>query len=315
MVSKRSHQSIEGKKQLILSLPIVMLYAKRLALCAIGIISILSCIPEEVLIEVTPAEPQIVISSQILPGDIMVVFVTRSFSALEGNENTLSDDFLDKIVVENADVTLTFNGQTETLDPIEDVSGIYVSDIGLNFGDSKIRLDVTDPQTGQQVHATTMALPRITPDSVAFLEEIVGNDTTHSIYYSFTDPPATDNWFVLNTFDPRGFVDGVSNNPLSFLGGDNGTFYEELISDQQFDEPVFEKTIKLENPIQSDTIAFLFSNISEGYFRFLDSRQRTGGIISSATSEPINHPTNVVGGLGYFNAQNPSIKIVGKTEE
>ncbi|MFY0651729.1 MAG: DUF4249 domain-containing protein [Cyclobacteriaceae bacterium] len=275
---------------------------------------ILSCEPQELLIEVSPAEPKIVISSQIIPGDIMIVFVTRSFSALEGNEDTLSADFIDKIVVENAEVTLTFDGNKEILEPIEDVAGIYISNANLNFGNAEIRLDVLDPLTGESVHALTQAIPRISPDSVAFLEEVIDADTLHSIYFSFTDPPES-NWFVLNAFDPGGFVESLSNNPLGFIGENNGTFHEELISDQLFDESVFEKTIKLEEPIHSDTIAFLFSNISEGYFRFLDSRQRTGGIISSATSEPINHPTNVVGGLGYFNAQNPSVKIVPKSKK
>lgn len=275
----------------------------------------LSCVPEDLLIEVAPAKPQMVISSQVIPGGTMVVFVTRSFSALEGNDDSLSSAFLDKIIVENAEASITFNGTEELLEPIEDVAGIYVSDSGLDFENSEIRLDVFDPSTNESIHATTRVLPRISPDSVAFFEHIEDKDTTHSIYFSFTDPQDIDNWYALNVFDPGSFAEGISSNPLSFVGEDNGTFYEELITDQLFEKPVFEKTIELEELIRSDTIAFLFTNISEGYFRFLDSRQRTGGIISSATSEPINHPTNIVGGLGYFNAQNPSIKFAAKTDQ
>ena len=291
----------------------ISVFHKVLTVCLLCL-GLNSCIPEPLLIEVAPAESQLVVASQILPGDVMVVFLTRSFSALEGNDDSLSSDFLDKIIVENADVSISFGGQTELLSPIDDVAGVYLSDSDLDFEDAEIRLDVFDPSTNQRVHATTTVLPQITPDSVAFIEEVVGGDTTQSLYYSFTDPTETSNWYVINGFDPEAFASALEDNPLSFVGGDNGTFYEELISDQEFTDPIYEQLVELEDVVQSDTIAVLFSNISEGYFRFLDARQRTGGIIASATSEPINFPSNIVGGLGYFNAQLPSVLIAIKEE-
>lgn len=278
------------------------------------LVVLMGCIPESLLIEVAPAEPKLVIASQIVPGDFMVVFVTRSFSALEGNGDSLSTDFLEKILVENADVRLSFNGQTEILEPVDDVAGVYISELGLDFGDGEIRLDVVDPLTNDSVHAITTVLPKIDPDSIAFFEEITAEDTIHYLYYSFTDPQITANWYVLNAFDPQLYASSLDENPLGFVGEDNGIFYEELLSDQEFEQPVYEQLVKLDSLVPSDTVAFLFSNISEGYFRFLDARQRTGGIIASATSEPINFPSNVVGGLGYFNAQNPSIMIAIKEE-
>ena len=277
-------------------------------------LTLFACSPENLLINVKPAESQIVVASQLFPGDFMVVFLTRSFSALEGNEDTLSADFLEKIIVDDALVTITYLDRIDTLEQIDDTPGIYLSDTTGDIAFSDIRLEVFDPLTNQTVAATTTALPQLLPDSIAYLEEIVDEDTSYQFYYSFFDPAETNNWYIVNIFDPGRFANIVENDPLGLLGGGrDGNFHEAVISDQTIDENFYERTLNLQNPRKSDTLAFYFSNISEGYFRFLDARQRTGGIIASLTSEPVNLPTNVEGGLGYFNAQLPSISIVTKS--
>jgi hypothetical protein len=178
---------------------------------------------------------------------------------------------------------------------------------------TELRLDVYDPLTNDSVYAITEILPRISLDSVFYTEEIEERDTTQIIYFSFADPQQNDNWYVFQAFDPTTYVDGFTNNPFELINGTNGVVFESLISDQVFDSTHYVGEAKFfEERIKSDTVAFFFSNISEEYFRFLDARQRTGSIISSAGNEPINHPTNVIGGLGYFNANNPSVVFVIK---
>lgn len=273
-----------------------------------------ACNPEDVLISVEPAPSKLVVASQILPGDFVGVLVTRSFSALEGNEDTLSTDFLNRILVRNAEVNIESNGQIFPLPPSDDIDGLYVTDTAIDLNADSLHLTVVDIEMDLSVRASTPVLEQIAPDTIRFVETVVDEDTTHTLIFSFTDPP-TPNWYAVNLFDPISFADGLTNNPFSFVGGNNGLFYEDLISDQQFEVPMFSDTVKLDSLIRSDTVAFLFSNVSEGYFRFLDSRQRTGGIIASATSEPINHPTNVSDGFGYFNAHRPSIDLVIKERE
>ena len=92
---------------------------------------------------------------------------------------------------------------------------------------------------------------------------------------------------------PRGLFHGKVSNTADFLPGAEIEIKAEIIG--------FEL---------KDTAVVMFSNISEEYFRFLDARARGGNIISSVTGEPINHPTNVQGGYGYFNTHNPSIRQV-----
>ena len=53
----------------------------------------------------------------------------------------------------------------------------------------------------------------------------------------------------------------------------------------------------------------LLSNISEGYYQFLKSRERSGNLLSDITNEPVNYPSNVNNGLGYFNTHYPSIRF------
>ena len=272
-----------------------------------------SCEPAEILIMVQPAPSEIVVASQVLPGDYMAVLLTRSFSALEGNEDSLSADFLEQILIKDAEVILSSKGQEYVLPPFEDVDGVYVSEIPIDLDTDSVTLSVFDIAKNRKVTSITPVLPLLAPDTVRFIEEIVDQDTIQSLIYSFTDPTG-DHWYSISGFDPGGFADGIVNNPFNFNGGDNGIFYDALISDQVIQNNHYADTIKLDTLLFSDTIAFLFSNVSEDYFRFLDSRQRTGGIIASATSEPINTPTNIQGGLGFFNVHKPSITLIIKEE-
>lgn len=277
--------------------------------------TLFACELEQLYIEVEQAETRLVISSNITPGNPMLVTVTRSFSALEGNEDTLDTEFLDRILVANADVTVSTTDLVMTLEPIDGVPGVYLSQDNLSNNEDQITLDVVDPDTGLSISATTTVMPRVDISEVRFIEEIMDEDTLHSIVFEFTDP-TTSNWYVINVFDPNQFLDDFSENPFGVVNGDdNGIIYDELISDETFEEPVYRDTIEFVDPIESDSVIFYFSNITEGHFRFLNSQQRTGGILSSATGEPINHPSNIEGGYGYFSAHNPSLSLAIKEDD
>ncbi len=276
---------------------------------------LLACQPENLLVEIEPPAAQVVVSSQLLPGGSLIVFLTRSFTALEGNEDSLSQDFLRMIVVENALVTVSSGAGLDTLTGIEGIPGIYITTDSLPLDSELLALNIFDSLTGSQVSAVTSILPPVIPDSLAFFEEVNGEDTIESIYYAFDDPPFTENWYAVNVLDPTNLFLSLESNPFNLLGEGNGTVHERLISDRTLTEHRFERVFELDQRTATDTLAFWFTNVSEGYFRFLDARRRTGGIIAATTSEPINLPTNVVGGLGFFNAQIPVIRLVTKITE
>ncbi|MEM6642541.1 MAG: DUF4249 family protein [Bacteroidota bacterium] len=282
---------------------------KKLVAALLGL-SVAGCLPESLLIEVTPAPSKVVVSSINIDTLGLAVLLTRSFSALEGNDDSLTQDFINQIVVAEAEVSLTIDDQSIDLTQIEEIDGIYFTDDLPVQDNQRLRLDIFDPASNSAVFAETTAMPPISLDTAVFFEEIVDEDTIQRLYYEFTDPSGTDNWYSLNVFDPFTLADEVGENIFSLNGGNSGAIYERLISDQEFEGAIFSDTVRLSRTSESDTIAFFFSNISEGYFRFLDVRQRFGGILSD--SEPVNFPSNVIGGLGYFTFNNPRIRVVRK---
>ena len=71
-----------------------------------------------------------------------------------------------------------------------------------------------------------------------------------------------------------------------------------------FNGKTFEGSVDLsyyEPQYAQDTMVVSLSNISEGYYRYLSLRQKVStNILGLIFGEPINYPTNVQGGLGYF---------------
>ena len=83
----------------------------------------------------------------------------------------------------------------------------------------------------------------------------------------------------------------------------------DIFSDKTFDKPNFTYSRKFEGVKATDTVALVLSNISKGYYEFLTAYQRAGGWFNQLSGEPINYPTNIEGGFGYFNAYYPDYRI------
>jgi hypothetical protein len=56
-----------------------------------------------------------------------------------------------------------------------------------------------------------------------------------------------------------------------------------------------------------DTIAVSLSNINEEYYRFMKLRIDNRLSFVEFISEPVNYPSNVIGGKGYFNLYLPDV--------
>lgn len=266
-----------------------------------------SCLPEPIETEIEQAESKIVVSSQVIPGNFMLVTVSRSFSALEGSYGAdLDQEDLDQFLVKDAIVVLSYANRVDTLINSPDAPGVYASLLRLEDANQTFELYVYDPKTKESVTANSTMLDRVNLETVTATTSIAPliDDTIYTMNYTFTDPPE-DNWYVVNVFDPNNLQ--VSFN---FLGNESDQVYTQLVSDQSYDGSTIEFSSEIIGYDFKDTVTVMFSNISESYFRFLDARQRGGGIISSVTGEPINHPTNVQGGYGYFNTHNPSLTQV-----
>lgn len=273
-------------------------------------IFLFSCVPQPIDIDVPPAETKLVVASQVIPNQIMFVALTRSFSALDqpAENDSVPQSFLDSILVSNALVTITYSGQTDTLFMV--TPGIYASVNTLYVTGGSYKLNAYDAATNQKITATSTMLAQTTFDTVYPVKELVGKDTLVSLDYTFKDNPNEDNWYVINIYNQSKKKDGASIDINSHLGvGSNKLIDFVLLSDKTI-KNIHHELRELPGVGFTDTLAVTVSNISEGYFRFLSAYKRSGTIFNQLTGEPINYPSNVIGGYGFFNTYYPDVKIL-----
>ncbi len=277
--------------------------------CIVILLLISGCTPKGIDIEVEPAESKIVVASQIIPQKSIIVSLTKSFSPLEpiATSENVTSDLLNKFLVTNAFVTVSYNNQTDTLNML--VPGIYLSNSTLLTNYNTYTLNVTEPSTGLYASAVTTMLPKVEFDTVYPIVTKNPNDTVISIKYILTDNPAEENFYVVN-YILKQVSTGANLDISSYFG--NGTnkilSSSELLNDASFTNNVLEHEAILEKVKPTDSIAVEVANITKGYYEFLTAAKRTGGLITQLTSEPIHFPTNVQNGYGYFNAYYPHAK-------
>ncbi len=300
---------------------------KRLIYLIGILLSLLACAPEDVHINVAPAPSQIAVSSQLIGDDLLLVTLSRSFSAL--NPNTLEDleeDFIGQLLVDSAFVTVNSQGFLDTL--FEIGPGLFAGTLSQVTAGEDYHLSVFDSLNSETIRATTQLISQVALDT-AFIEiAIEEEDTVFTAHYQFEDP--TDkNWYITQATEISGLsleellnidVNGDStvfendSVPDIFTGENNLTLlYSRLLADITFRDSNIRNTVTLpEQP--GDTILFSLTHVGEGYFRYLDAQQRNGGILASISSEPINFPSNVENGLGYFAMNQPSFLVFVKQD-
>ncbi len=296
--------------------PNTMPIAMPIAMPILALAMLLSgCDLAPVPIDVDPAESRMVVSSIVGPSQTVLVTVSRSFSALSAQDvDGLSESFVSRLLVDSAVVTMVAGATVDTLERFFDAPGVYAGSFGSSADYQDLRLSVIDLDTGEQITATTPLMPIVELSSADYRIEVEADgDSTTVVSYSFTDLPG-ESYYVLHAYNAPEEV-GVDSlfggGEASLLfGGGTAVFYERLILDSSFDDVVIADTVRFDEFATSETIVLAVSHISEGYFRFLEARRRSGGILSSLSNEPVNHPTNVEGGYGYFSAHRPQLRIV-----
>lgn len=286
-----------------------------------------ACAPEDVLIDVTPAPSQVAISSQMLGENVLLITLSRSFSALNPNAlEDLEEDFIGELLVDSAFVTVNSQGFVDTL--FEIGPGLFAGELSQATVGADYHLSIFDSTTSETIRATTQLQEQIALDT-AFLEvNIEEEDTTFIAHYQFKDPPE-ENWYITQAtafsgisleelFNAEIVGDSIvfenDSVPDLFTGEDNAALlYTRLLADITFQDSEVRNTITLpEQPM--DTILFSLTHVSEGYFRYLDAQQRNGGVLASIGSEPINFPSNVENGLGYFAMNQPGFLLYVREE-
>jgi hypothetical protein len=270
-----------------------------------------ACNPAPLEVIIKEQDPKLVISSQVIPGDFMLVTVSRSFSPLKGEEqkDDSSEAFLQSVLVNRARVVIQHDGQDDTLFRVS--PGVYLSNLVLLSPASDIRLSVYDSTTGERISAQSTMLPQV-PMTETYIDYTVnGDDTIFKLHYTFVDPPES-NWYLTSVLKIDPNESFVQNNATIFSGSDRYVFekrtYDKALPNQNGEVTITERLYDVHT---NDTLAVVFTNISSQYFDFLEARNRSQNLISFITGEPVTYPSNVEGGYGFFNTHNPQIKVIG----
>jgi hypothetical protein len=278
--------------------------SKRLTIVLVGIAlgSMLfwSCIPDPLEVRGVPGvNPQIVVSSQILSDQSLVVLLTKSFGALDASDDSDPEELLDQLAINDAIVILTGNAGTDTLTFIS--SGIYGGLTRPLQGEQRYTLQVKSPTMGE-VTASTIAKNPVRFDEIEAGLIFNGfDDTLAQVTYKLTDLPGR-NFYMLNVQRiRRESLERQLLNPRAFI---------RLVTDESFDGTEYSERFRVfpTDFSDGDTLAVYLSNISEEYYRFMKLRVDNRFSFVEFLGEPINYPTNVVGGKGFFNLYLPDIR-------
>jgi hypothetical protein len=268
--------------------------------CTTTIVVVSSCFPDALLIEGLPTvKPQIVVSTQIVPDESLVVLLTKTFGALDANEESDPDELLAQIAVDDAIVVITGPSSTDTLLSIG--SGIY-GGVSIPFAaGEEYHLYVRSESLGE-VTSTTTVMEQVPFDGIE-AELYVSNpsDTLAQVTYAFIDPVGK-NYYMLNVQEVE--RDDVVQNIL------NPGAFTKLLLDDDFEGERYQETFRVftRDYSRGDSIAVSLSNVSKEYYDFLKLRIDNRFSLVEYLGEPVNYPSNVNGGKGYFNLYIPDFR-------
>ena len=260
-----------------------------------------SCLPEPLVVMSVPEVPaRMVVSSQIIPDQSLVVVLTRTFGALDASDDSDPIALLDSIAINDAIVLIE---GPRTIDTLQFLGNGSYGGITIPFVEGQTyTLHVNSAQFGN-VSATTVVKPRVEFQEIdAELYYNGYGDTLAQITYTFVDAPEK-NLYMINVQEVE--LEDVIENLL------NPRAFTLLIADDEFNGTSYSESFRVfpRDYQPGDTIAVSLSNISEEYFDFMKLRIDNRYSFIELVSEPVNYPSNVVGGKGYFNLYVPDVRF------
>jgi hypothetical protein len=259
-----------------------------------------SCLPEPLEVTNIPAiKTEIVVSSQIVPDQSLVVLLTKTIGALDASNDSDTQELIDQIAVNDALVILTGPTGMDTLLFLG--NGLYGGAFIPFQAGEEYTLTVVS-ELGE-ITATTVVKPQVLFETVeASLYTNGYGDTLAQVAYTLNDPEVL-NWYMLNVQEVER-VDATENliNPRAFT---------KLIDDADFNGGEFTQQFRVfpRDYRPGDTIAVSLSNISKEYYDFMKLRIDNRFSFVEFLGEPVNYPTNVIGGKGFFNLYIPDVRF------
>jgi hypothetical protein len=189
--------------------------------------------------------------------------------------------------------------------------GIYASLNVLLVDYNSYTLHAKDPATGLEVTATTQLLPQERFDTIWPYKGVLAGypDSVVYAHYELTDFPSSDDYYVACYYKKSSDTSAFDVNTF-FSQGTNELSGFDIFSDRDFDQNgKLSRNVYLPYVGLHDTIACTIAHITKGYYEFLDAYKRSSSLFNELSGEPINYPTNVEGGYGYFATEYPDIRF------
>jgi hypothetical protein len=277
------------------------------------VIVVVSCTPQPLDIDIPEAPSKPVMASQFIYDSnsnqsVFTITLTRTLSVTKDRAPVIDSNGInvdENLFIQGAKVTLQTTGGTYELNEAE--LGVYIA-INVGFQPGEVcKIEAKDAEGNTIVESKTIAMPVKVFSSVG----IVKREDKHILEYTLEDNPSTSNWYVVNYFtreqkdsvgrynDPKFIARQLTEQKLDF----------ELYTDADFVNGIVKASKKLP-PTDLDTMAVAVSEITKGYFDFLTVQKRYGKLINQLRGEALSFPTNVSGGLGYFNINQPQLYIL-----
>ena len=263
-----------------------------------------ACRPKPIDIEVPQAPPAITISS--IAFDEHTVFVSAGYSinSCVGLNDTAASDSRTKsgipreMLVSGGLVTITEEGTLpDTLTEIS--TGLYASrKLHLKQG-VQYTLMVKDLTKNVAATAQTIFFAKPAVDNAEQKIEMEGADTITKLHLQMSNVAQGDKYFV--TYSTTAQV----HNSLSTAIDKLPTIYNfspktlELLTGEDVVNGKLDKTISMKVNA-NDTLVVQVARIDNAYYQYLSAYKRSGFLINQLTGEPINLPTNITTGFGFF---------------
>lgn len=269
---------------------------------AISSVMFTSCLPDSLPVDDIPQlKPKIVVSSQILPDQSVVIFLTKSVGALDASDSSDPEELLQQIAINDAVVIIYNDELSDTLTFIG--NGLY-SGNSIDFQEEETYwLKVESPSMGS-VSSSTEVKTQVLFESVEGRIYDNGYDTLADIEYSFVDPPGK-NYYMVNV---QRYYSELEVEDLL-----NPRIFTHLETDTGFDGQLRYNEILVfggRDFFPGDTVGVFLSNISQPYYDFIEVRLDSRFNFADFLGEPANYPTNINGGLGFFNLHIPDVRIL-----
>jgi Domain of unknown function (DUF4249) len=262
----------------------------------------LACFPEPLSVDDIPQlKPKIVVSTQVTSDQSVLVLLTKSVGALDASEDSDPQQLIDQIAINDATVRVQL--EDITYDFFFLGNGVYTSGQLPLVPNSEYKLTVQSISMGVVTAFTTVKKP-IPFDFLQANIFYTGFDTLAEVSYGFTDPQEK-NFYMFNVQRlTREFEAEDGLNPDIFI---------DLIDDNEIVDNQYQARKRVEAKrdfVPGDTIGVVLSNITEEYFKFMQIRADARFNFSEFLGEPANYPTNIEGGLGFFNLHIPDVRIL-----